>query len=163
MSGLHGINLFALKRVIKSVKVSCVNAKYRCNETLAYSHYEVHQKPAIMLHATALTYLVHYGAPQEVFRSTSAATTQSLLSNSDMDAISLLQLIIQKLHCSILCEIIHVATHVNNGNLNEAIYMLELFKNEGFDSGDFPEISAARNNVDPTSLTGSFSGTNHTI
>ncbi|KAH7658538.1 hypothetical protein IHE45_17G094700 [Dioscorea alata] len=41
---LIGIRCLALERVIESVKMQCVNAKYGCNATLAYSHREAHQK-----------------------------------------------------------------------------------------------------------------------
>ena len=38
------IRCLALERVIESVKMRCVNAKYGCDATLAYSHREAHLK-----------------------------------------------------------------------------------------------------------------------
>ncbi|KAM0933022.1 putative polyadenylate-binding protein-interacting protein [Dioscorea sansibarensis] len=70
---------------------------------------------------------------------------------------------LSSLYPDISVESLAEVLYVNNGNLNEAIDMLEQFEYEGFDSGDFPETSEARNNFDPISLEGSSSGTNNTI
>ncbi|XP_039142815.1 uncharacterized protein LOC120280139 [Dioscorea cayenensis subsp. rotundata] len=68
---------------------------------------------------------------------------------------------LSSLYPDISVESLAEVLYVNYGNLNDAIDMLEQFENEGFDSGDFPESSEARNNFDPTSLEGSSSGTNN--